>query len=168
MLLRSLGRAAARSRAAYELDDEPPLYTPRGAAASAEEEHEGKRPPFSYGGLARLVVVLIILAGVVAAISLRCPRRQMKQQERRTAMLVCREARSPTKKVGEGCVGILAEKRPIGRTEWREVDTTAGLDDLDAERERQMALSAWIRPVTTDSYQGAPLARKPPDRRLRL
>jgi hypothetical protein len=54
---------------AYEPDDEPPLYTPRSAAASAEEEHEGKRPPFSYGGLARLVVVLIILAGVVAAIS---------------------------------------------------------------------------------------------------
>jgi hypothetical protein len=61
---------------AYEPEDEPsPVqapptrYTSRSAAASAEEEHEGKRPPFSYGGLARLVVVLIILAGVVAAIS---------------------------------------------------------------------------------------------------
>ena len=61
---------------AYEPDDEPPpvqapptRYTSRSAAASAEEEHEGKRRPFSYGGLARLVVVLIILAGVGAAIS---------------------------------------------------------------------------------------------------
>jgi SPOR domain len=61
---------------AYEPEDEPPpvqasptRYTSRSAAASAEEEHEGKRRPFSYGGLARLVVVLIILAGVVAAIS---------------------------------------------------------------------------------------------------
>jgi hypothetical protein len=59
----------------YEPDDEPPpvqaptRYTPRGAAASAEEEYEGKRPPLFYGGLARLVVMLIILAGVVAAIS---------------------------------------------------------------------------------------------------
>ena len=57
---------------AYEPDDEPsPVqapptrYTSRSAAASAEEEHEGKRPSFSYGGLARLVVVPIILAGVV-------------------------------------------------------------------------------------------------------
>jgi hypothetical protein len=61
---------------AYEPDDEPsPVqapptrYTSRSAAASAEEEHEGKRPSFSYGGLARLVVLLIILAGVGAAIS---------------------------------------------------------------------------------------------------
>ena len=61
---------------AYEPEDEPSSvqapptrYTSRSAAASAEEEHEGKRPPFSYGGLARLVVVPIILAGVVAAIS---------------------------------------------------------------------------------------------------
>jgi hypothetical protein len=61
---------------AYEPEDEPSSvqapptrYTSRSAAASAEEEHEGKRPPFSYGGLARLVVVPIILAGVVGAIS---------------------------------------------------------------------------------------------------
>ena len=30
-------------------------------------------------------------------------------------------------------------------TEWREVDTTAGFDGLDAERERQMALSGSRR-----------------------
>jgi hypothetical protein len=61
---------------AYEQEDEqPPVpapptrYTPRSATASAEQEYEGKRPPLSYGGLARLVVVLIILAGVVATVS---------------------------------------------------------------------------------------------------
>jgi hypothetical protein len=56
-------------------DEQPPVpapptrYTPRSATASAEQEYEGKRPPLSYGGLARLVVVLIILAGVVATVS---------------------------------------------------------------------------------------------------
>jgi hypothetical protein len=53
----------------YDSDDEPrPVETvPRNAVA--EELYDGKRPPLSNGGLARLVVVLIILAGVVAAIS---------------------------------------------------------------------------------------------------
>jgi len=57
----------------YEPEDEqPPVaapptrYTPRSATASAEQEYEGK---LSYSGLARLVVVLIILAGVVATVS---------------------------------------------------------------------------------------------------
>jgi hypothetical protein len=62
---------------AYEPDDEQPVpappvrYSPRSGAVSApaEEQYEGKRPPLSYAGMARLVVVLIILAGVVATIS---------------------------------------------------------------------------------------------------
>jgi hypothetical protein len=62
---------------AYEPEDEHPIpappvrYSPRNAAAAApaEEEYERKRPPLSYGGMARLLVVLIILAGVVATIT---------------------------------------------------------------------------------------------------
>ncbi len=62
---------------AYEPDDEEPVaappvrYSPRSAAVSApaEAEYEGKRPPLSYGGMARLLVVLIILVGVVATIT---------------------------------------------------------------------------------------------------
>ena len=60
---------------AYDPEDEHPVpappvrYSPRSAAAApAEEEYERKRPPISYGGMARLLVVLIILAGVVATI----------------------------------------------------------------------------------------------------
>ena len=60
---------------AYKPEDEQPApappvrYSPRGVAApAAEQEYEGKRPPLSFGGMARLLVVLIILAGVVATI----------------------------------------------------------------------------------------------------
>jgi hypothetical protein len=54
---------------AYELDDEQPVASPSPRSAALEEEYEVKRPPLSYGGSARLLVVLIILAGVVATIS---------------------------------------------------------------------------------------------------
>jgi hypothetical protein len=62
---------------AYERDEEPPhpappvRYSPRNVAASApaEAEYEKKRPPFSYAGMARLAVILIILFGVVATIA---------------------------------------------------------------------------------------------------
>ena len=62
---------------AYEPEDEPPVpappvrYSPRSAVASApaEADYEAKRPPLSYAGVARLLVVLIILAGVVATIT---------------------------------------------------------------------------------------------------
>ena len=62
----------------YVPDDEqpvpssPPLrYSPLTTAASvpAEAEYEGRRRPLSYGGMARFLVVLSILAGVVATIS---------------------------------------------------------------------------------------------------
>jgi len=72
--LNSVAYDTRRIEPAYEPDDEPtPVlapptrYTPR--SVTAEKEYEGKRRPLSYGGLARLVVVPIILAGVVAAIS---------------------------------------------------------------------------------------------------
>jgi hypothetical protein len=69
---------------AYEPEDEPPVvappvrHAPRRAAppvrhasrrVAPEEERERRRLPLSFGGLARLTVVLIILAGVVATIS---------------------------------------------------------------------------------------------------
>jgi hypothetical protein len=69
----------ARSRdfePAYEPEEEhpapaPPVrYSPRSAAAApAEVEYERKRPPISYAAIARLAVVLIIVAGVVATIA---------------------------------------------------------------------------------------------------
>jgi|KBSSwiStaDraftv2_1062776.scaffolds.fasta_scaffold285859_1 hypothetical protein len=62
---------------AYDRHEEPsppaaPVrYSPRNIAASApaEAEYERKRPPFSYAGIARLAVILIILLGVVATIA---------------------------------------------------------------------------------------------------
>jgi hypothetical protein len=62
----------------YEPDDEQPVpsslparYSRPTTAASvpAEAEYEGRRRPLSYGGMARFLAVLSILAGVVATIS---------------------------------------------------------------------------------------------------
>ena len=62
----------------YVPDDEQPVpssppvrYSPPTTAASvlAEAEYEGRRRPLSYGGMARFLVVLSILAGVVATIN---------------------------------------------------------------------------------------------------
>ncbi len=65
----------------YEPEDEPllvatqrtrraqPLIAPEKPRATPEKKHERKRLPLSYGGYARLVVVLLILAGIVAAVS---------------------------------------------------------------------------------------------------
>jgi hypothetical protein len=62
----------------YVPDDEQPVpssppvrYSPSTTAASvpAEAEYEGRGRPLSYGGMARFLVVLSILAGVVATIS---------------------------------------------------------------------------------------------------
>jgi SAM domain (Sterile alpha motif) len=58
---------------AYEFDDEPPVlapparHTPRRTAP--EEKRQRKRSPLSFGGLARLLAVLLILGGLAAAIS---------------------------------------------------------------------------------------------------
>ena len=61
----------------YETDEEPPApappvrYSSRNAVASAPAEaaYEAKRPPLSYAGMARLLVVVIILVGVAATIA---------------------------------------------------------------------------------------------------
>ena len=56
----------------YDLEDEPPpqFARPHAQRARAAEEHyEQPRPPRSYRGLAKLAVVLIILAGLAATIS---------------------------------------------------------------------------------------------------
>ncbi|HML07425.1 MAG TPA: hypothetical protein VK430_04765 [Xanthobacteraceae bacterium] len=56
----------------YEIEDEAPVASTRPhppRALVAEEDYESQRRPRSYGGLARLVVVLIILLGVVATIA---------------------------------------------------------------------------------------------------
>jgi hypothetical protein len=56
----------------FEVDDEPsgpqPARLPR-YAGGLEEEHQQPRPPRSYRGLVKLLVALIILAGLAAAIS---------------------------------------------------------------------------------------------------
>ncbi len=62
--------AAPRARRAQPLiAPEKPRVAPAKARATPEKKHERKRPPLSYGGLARLLVVLLILAGIVAAVS---------------------------------------------------------------------------------------------------
>jgi len=53
-----------------EEDEETPFARPRGPRAKEPEEHyETQRAPRSYRGLAKLAVVLIIIAGVTATIS---------------------------------------------------------------------------------------------------
>jgi hypothetical protein len=53
-----------------EQDEETPFARPRGPRAREQEEHyDSPRPPRSYRGLAKLAVVLIIIAGVTATVS---------------------------------------------------------------------------------------------------
>src|SRR5512135_1784193 len=52
-----------------------------------------------------------------------------------------REAAKEPDLLAQGALTIGLGERADEITEWREVDATAGLDGLDAERERQMALA---------------------------
>jgi hypothetical protein len=58
----------------YETDEEPPaLQSVRPPPLAPEDEHQQPRPPRSYRGLAKLLVALIILGGLVATISWQWP-----------------------------------------------------------------------------------------------
>ena len=62
-----------RLERAYEPEEEQPRALPlvrhRARSTAPADEYERTRRPFSYGGLVRLVAVLIILAGVVGMAS---------------------------------------------------------------------------------------------------
>jgi hypothetical protein len=59
----------------YDPDDEPPALPPvRRPPLAPEDEYQQPRPPRSYRGLAKLVVALIIVGGLVATISWQWPR----------------------------------------------------------------------------------------------
>ncbi len=53
-----------------------------------------------------------------------------------------REAAKEPDLIAQGALALGFGERADEITEWREVDATAGLDGLDAERERQMALAS--------------------------
>ncbi len=55
-------------------DDQEELHPGRQSPHAADHEHQLPRPPRSYRGLARLVVALVILGGLLATISWQWPR----------------------------------------------------------------------------------------------
>jgi hypothetical protein len=62
----------------YDLEDEQPLMPqsarPLPPRAAVDDEYEKQRPARSYRGLAKLIVVLIVLVGVAATLSWQWPR----------------------------------------------------------------------------------------------